>query len=110
MISILVAFSRMDIMFLLSPMCFKLSSKPQILRPFRLRFRLLIELLPVNFSNAKVVLDTNLNGYINKKKSNGKIDMVAALINAMVFWEKEFAGELNIYESEDEREAGFIII
>lgn len=67
-------------------------------------------MLEINFANAKVVLDTNLNGYINKKKSSGKIDMVAALINAMVFWEKDFAGELNIYESEEEREGGFIII
>jgi len=29
------------------------------------------------------VHDTNLNRYVNKKKSNGKIDMVAALINAV---------------------------
>lgn len=66
-------------------------------------------LLEINFSNAKLVLDTNLNGYINKKKSNGKIDMVASLINAMVFWEKDFAGETNIYENENERD-GFIIL
>lgn len=66
-------------------------------------------LLEINFSNAKLVLDTNLNGYINKKKSNGKIDMVASLINAMVFWEKDFAGETNIYEDENER-VGFIIL
>lgn len=66
-------------------------------------------LLEINFSNAKIVLDTNLNGYVNKKKSNGKIDMLAALINAMVFWEREFAGESNIYESE-ERSNGFIVL
>lgn len=46
------------------------------------------KLLEINFSNAKTVEDNNLNFYINKKKSNGKIDMVAALINAMYFWEK----------------------
>ena len=67
-------------------------------------------LLEINFSNAKVVLDTNLNGYVNKKKSNGKIDMLAALINAMVFWESEMAGEVNIYESESERGDGFIFL
>ena len=66
-------------------------------------------LLEINFSNAKMVLDTNLNGYINKKKSTGKIDMVASLINAMVFWEKEFAGNVNIYET-DLRPEGFLII
>ena len=46
------------------------------------------KLLEINFSNAKTVEDNNLNFYINKKKSNGKIDMVAALINAMYFWQK----------------------
>lgn len=46
------------------------------------------KLLEINFSNARTVEDNNLNFYINKKKSNGKIDMVAALINAMFFWEK----------------------
>lgn len=40
-------------------------------------------LFEINFQNAKVVYDTNKNKYINKKKSTGKIDMVAALINAI---------------------------
>lgn len=68
------------------------------------------KLLEINFSNAKIVLDSNLNGYLNKKKSTGKIDMCASLINAMVFWEREFAGEVNIYENDEEREDGFIIL
>lgn len=67
------------------------------------------KLLELNFSNAKIILDTNLNGYINKKKSNGKIDMVAALINAMVFWEKEFSGQVNVYQT-DRREGGFVVL
>lgn len=46
-------------------------------------------LLELNFSNARETLDTNLNGYVNKKKSNGKIDLVVALINAMALWNKE---------------------
>lgn len=58
-------------------------------------------LLEINFANAREVKDTNLNGYINKRKSNGKIDMVAALINAMVFWEKEYSEGRNIYETND---------
>lgn len=42
-------------------------------------------LLEINFQNVKVAYDTNMNSYIHKKKSSGgKIDMVAAIINAMV--------------------------
>lgn len=40
------------------------------------------QLLEINFQNAKCVYDTNLNRYISKKKSNGKIDMLMSLINA----------------------------
>ena len=36
-----------------------------------------------NFENARCVYDTNMNMYVNKKKSNGKVDMVVALINAV---------------------------
>lgn len=41
------------------------------------------ELLEINFQNAKVTYDTNMNMYVTKKKSNGKVDMVVALINAV---------------------------
>lgn len=41
------------------------------------------KLLEINFQNAKCVEDTNKNKYVNKKKSNGKVDMVVALINAV---------------------------
>lgn len=41
------------------------------------------ELLEENFENAKCTFDTNLNRYVNKKKSSGKVDMVVALINAL---------------------------
>lgn len=40
-------------------------------------------LMEINFENARCTFDTNLNRYVNKKKSNGKIDMVAAIINAV---------------------------
>lgn len=40
------------------------------------------KLLEINFENAKCVYDTNMNRYVNKKKSSGKIDMVVAIINA----------------------------
>lgn len=40
-------------------------------------------LLEINFQNARCTEDTNLNKYVNKKKSSGKVDMVVALINAI---------------------------
>lgn len=40
-------------------------------------------LLEINFQNARCTEDTNLNKYVNKKKSAGKVDMVVSLINAM---------------------------
>lgn len=46
-------------------------------------------LLEINFENARCVYDTNLNKYINKKKSSGKIDMVMALINAMYLLQQD---------------------
>ena len=41
------------------------------------------QLLEINFQNARVVEDNNRNLYVNKKKSNGKVDMVVSLINAI---------------------------
>lgn len=41
------------------------------------------KLLEINFQNARCTKDTNLNEYVNKKKSTGKVDMVVALINAI---------------------------
>lgn len=68
-------------------------------------------LLEINFANAKLVQDTNLNGYVNKKKSTGKIDMVASLINAMVFWEKEFSEGRSVYEDySEQRRDTFIVL
>lgn len=41
------------------------------------------KMLEINFQNAQCTYDTNLNLYVNKKRSNGKVDMVVALINAV---------------------------
>lgn len=41
------------------------------------------DLLEINFQNAKAVENNNKDIYINKKKSTGKVDMVASLINAV---------------------------
>ena len=46
-------------------------------------------LLEINFENARCVYDTNMNRYVNKKKSTGKVDMVVSLINAMYLLEQE---------------------
>lgn len=47
------------------------------------------KLLEINFQNARCVYDTNKNQYVNKKKSNGKIDMVVSLINAMYLLQQD---------------------
>lgn len=41
------------------------------------------KLLEINFQNAKCTYDTNRNQYVNKKRSNGKIDMVISQILAL---------------------------
>lgn len=46
-------------------------------------------LLEINFQNARVTEDTNKNKYVNKKKSEGKVDMVVALINATYLLQQE---------------------
>ena len=45
-------------------------------------------MLEINFQNARCTEDTNLNKYVNKKKSAGKVDMVVSLINAMFLLEQ----------------------
>lgn len=41
------------------------------------------KLFEINFENARCVYDTNMNRYVNKKKSAGKVDAVVGLLNAM---------------------------
>ncbi|GMO34401.1 MAG: terminase large subunit [Candidatus Azobacteroides pseudotrichonymphae] len=47
------------------------------------------KLLEINFENARCVYDTNLNRYVTKKRSNGKVDMIMALINAVYLLQKD---------------------
>lgn len=47
------------------------------------------KLLEINFQNAKCVYDTNMNRYIHKKKSNGKVDMVFSILNALYLLQQE---------------------
>lgn len=46
-------------------------------------------MLEINFQNARCTEDTNLNKYVNKKRSAGKVDMVVSLINAMYLLQQE---------------------
>ena len=46
-------------------------------------------MLEINFQNARCTEDTNLNKYVNKKKSSGKVDMVVSLINAMYLLQQD---------------------
>ena len=46
-------------------------------------------LLEINFQNARCAEDTNLNKYVNKKRSAGKVDMVVAVINALYLLQLE---------------------
>lgn len=46
-------------------------------------------LLENNFQNARCTQDTNLNKYVNKKRSNGKVDMVVSTINAVCLLQLE---------------------
>lgn len=47
------------------------------------------KLLEINFENAKCTYDTNMNKYVTKKKSSGKVDMVVALISSIYLLEQD---------------------
>ena len=47
------------------------------------------KLLEINFENARCTYDTNMNRYITKKRSQGKVDMVVALINAIYLLQQD---------------------
>ncbi len=46
-------------------------------------------LFEINFENARCTYDTNMNRYVTKKKSSGKVDMVIALINAIYLLQQD---------------------
>jgi phage terminase large subunit-like protein len=72
-------------------------------RVLKLSFKYLRnQLLELNFANAREVKDTNLNTYVNKKKSTGKIDMVVSILNAMSLWNTDIEeGLVSVYEERD---------
>lgn len=53
-------------------------------------------MLEINFQNARCTEDTNLNKYVNKKKSTGKVDMVVSLINAI------FLLQVNVLDQQEQ--------
>mgnify|MGYP001164608816 CR=1 FL=1 len=57
-------------------------------------------LFEINVANAKEVKDTNLNTYISKKVSTGKVDMLVATINAIKLWNLESLEGRSIYETQ----------
>lgn len=46
-------------------------------------------LLETNFENAKCTYDTNMNRYVNKKKSSGKVDAVVSTINSVYLLQQD---------------------
>lgn len=46
-------------------------------------------LLEINFVNARETKDTNLNKYLNKKKSKGKIDIVMSIVDALYLLQED---------------------
>lgn len=47
------------------------------------------KLLEINFVNCRQTEDTNLNKYLNKKKSKGKIDLVMSMVDAIYLLQQE---------------------
>ena len=47
------------------------------------------QLYEINFVNAVCTYDTNLNRYVHKKKSKGKVDMVVATLNAVCLLQQQ---------------------
>ena len=52
-------------------------------------------LYEVNFENAQCSYDTNLNRFVNKKKSTGKVDMVVSTLNALYLLQQADMGYLD---------------
>lgn len=53
------------------------------------------KLYEINFQNARCTEDTNLNKYVNKKKSTGKVDMVVGTIIAIYLLQQQILNEDN---------------
>lgn len=77
----------------------KLLREAILSKTFRYERNLLLE---NSFENARCTYDTNLNRYVNKKRSAGKVDMVVALINAVyMLMENELLADDFVYQCVD---------
>ena len=47
------------------------------------------KMFEINIENTRCTYDSNMNRFISKKKSTGKIDMVAACVNAVFVYLQE---------------------
>lgn len=57
------------------------------------------DLLENNFKNARTIYNNNMDIYVNKKKSAGKIDMVYSTADAMYLWKQDIdEGLVSTYE------------
>lgn len=61
------------------------------------------KLLEINFQNTRVRYDTNMNMFLDKKRSRGKIDMIFAIIDALYL-----LNEFEMLESSQELDWGII--
>ena len=57
------------------------------------------KLYEINFQNARCTEDTNLNKYVNKKKSSGKVDMVVSTIIATYLLQQSALNENFVVQS-----------
>lgn len=58
------------------------------------------EMLENNFKNSRQISNNNMDIYVNKKKSAGKIDMVYSTVNAVYLWKQDIDnGMLSGYEN-----------
>lgn len=60
------------------------------------------DLLEINFKNTRQVLNSNMDLYVNKQRSAGKIDMVFATVDAVYLWVRDIEEGL-LYSSYEER-------
>lgn len=57
------------------------------------------KLFEINVANAREVFDSNLSSRCEKRKSKGKIDMLAATIDAFALWTIEIEESKSVYEN-----------
>lgn len=57
------------------------------------------KLYEINFQNARCTEDTNLNKYVNKKKSSGKVDMIVSTIIATYLLQQSALNENFVVQS-----------